>query len=98
MTKKHDNIEKLDGIADIETDEKYEKTRYYWQSGNIGIAYCNNIDVIDIIENCDLSPVEKEIEKLLNHERNSLDPGTRITLPGSEVQSSSAVSCFWVFQ
>ena len=54
MTKKHGNIEQLDGITDIETDEKYERTRYYWESGNIGIAYCNYIDVIDIIENCDL--------------------------------------------
>ena len=64
MTKKHGNIEQLDGIMDIETDDnKYDRTRYYWESGTIGIAYCNYIDVIDIIENSDLKPTEKEIEK-----------------------------------
>ena len=63
MTRKHGNIEQLDGISDSEIDEKYERTSYYWECGRIGIAYCNYIDVIDIIENSDLDPGEKEIEK-----------------------------------
>ena len=41
MTKKHGNIEQLDGIAETETDdEKYERTRYYWERATIGIPYC----------------------------------------------------------
>ena len=63
MTRKHGNIEQLDGISDLEIDEKYERTSYYWECGTIGIAYCNYIDVIDIIENSDLDPGEKAIEK-----------------------------------
>ena len=41
MTKKHGNIEQLDGIVDTESaDEKYERTRYYWESVTISIPYC----------------------------------------------------------
>ena len=56
MTKKHGNIEQLDGNADTEDDEKYDRTRYHWEVGTVGIAYCNYIDVIDMIENSDLKP------------------------------------------
>ena len=61
MTKKHGNIEQLDGIVDTETDEKYDRTRNYWEGGTIGITYCNYVDVLDMIEKIGLEPGEKEI-------------------------------------
>ena len=65
MTRMHKNIEQLDGgdlASDDETD-KYKKTALYWEKGKLGTIFQTYLDVIDVIENSDLTEVSKDLEK-----------------------------------
>ena len=65
MSRKHSNIEQLDGAADgTGQDMKYDRTSHYWKSGRIGITYQNYLEAIDVIETSDLESHDKEVEKL----------------------------------
>ena len=63
MSRKHANIEQLDGCNDISEDSKYRYSRHYWKSGYLGTTYQSFLDALDIIEESELSETEKLIEK-----------------------------------
>ena len=63
MDRNHANIEQLDGCNDISEDTKYIRSRHYWKSGYLGTAYQSFLDVLDIIEESELSETEKVTEK-----------------------------------
>ena len=68
MSRKHGNVEQIDGMTDIielENDEKYENTKHYWEKGRLGTVYqCFN-DANAIIDNCsEFSEEDKKKERL----------------------------------
>ena len=66
MTRKHGNIEQLDGAADYVHDDddiRYDRSSYYWKEGRIGIAYETYCDIVGIIDESDIADTEKKIEK-----------------------------------
>ena len=63
MAKKHATIEQVDGCGDERIESKYENTSHYWKKGYLGRGYQSYIDVIDIIEDSDLSEEAKAGEK-----------------------------------
>ena len=64
LTRKHSNIDQLDGASEIQdNDEKYENSKHYWESGQLGTVYQSFISANDIIENSDMSEEEKIKEK-----------------------------------
>ena len=67
MTRKHPHIEQLDGgisvSDDLEDDDKYMKTIQYWEQGKLGTVFQTFLDVVDVIENSDLTEESKELEK-----------------------------------
>lgn len=65
MTRKHRDIEQIDGnILDNEDfeDEKYFKTDHYWKTGNLGTIFQIFLDANSIIEESDLTEENKAIE------------------------------------
>ena len=65
MTRKHGTLEQIDGvICDGKQDLVYDRSDYYWKTGRIGISYQTYIDIIDVVQNSELSEREKEEEKL----------------------------------
>ena len=68
MSRKHGNLEQIDGMTDIvefENDEKYENTKHYWEKGRLGTVYKCFIDANAIIDNCSMfSEEDKEKERL----------------------------------
>ena len=62
MTRKHGTIEQLDGNSE-EIDEKYHRTRHYWERGWLGTSYQVFLDGTKIVEESDLSEVDKKKEK-----------------------------------
>ena len=68
MARKHCEIEQLDGnmvdSEDIENkDQKYFRTRHYWEKGKISTVYQTFIDAQEIIDKSDLNEDEKGKEK-----------------------------------
>ena len=64
ISRKHSTIEQLDGHnEDNSDDEKYSRTRHYWERGWLGSGYQTYIDAIDLIESSELSEGAKIIEK-----------------------------------
>ena len=63
MTRKHDKVEQLDGCVDVEEDDKYFSSKYYWKDGRIGTVFQTYLDVIDVIESSDLKEDDKQLEK-----------------------------------
>ena len=65
MSRKHGKIEQLDGAIDdsLVSDERYDRSSYYWERGRIGISYETYCDIIKIIEESDIAAKEKETEK-----------------------------------
>ena len=66
MTRKHPNIEQLDGnstIEDLEKDEQYENTKHYWKEGYLGTVFQVFIDANKIIEESHLGSECKNAEK-----------------------------------
>ena len=59
------NIEQLDGgdLASNDETDKYTKTALYWEKGKLGTIFQTYLDVIDVIENSDLTEVSKDLEK-----------------------------------
>ena len=68
MSRKHCNVEQLDGMTDtseLENDEKYENTEHYWKTGRLGTFYQFFIDANDVLDNCNkLNNEEKKNEKM----------------------------------
>ena len=59
ITKKHANIEQVDGNEtliddDWEEDTKYTETSHYWRTGRLGTVYQAFIDANNIIDNSNL--------------------------------------------
>ena len=67
MTRKHANIEQLDGSTsvseDLEEDVKYFRTKSYLKEGRLGTSYQGFLDANDIVEKSDLSDKSKNTEK-----------------------------------
>ena len=67
MTKKHAELEKLDGNTSIREDseeiEKYSETIRYWKEGKLGTAFQSYLDAIGVIETSDFSEDFKYVEK-----------------------------------
>ena len=72
MSRKHGNIEQLDGNIDIEDensiDEEYERTEHYWEKGWLGRFYQTFLDATKIIEDSK----EEERKKLLEARKTAL--------------------------
>ena len=68
MSRKHGNLEQIDGMTDIvefENDEKYENTKHYWEKGRLGTVFKCFIDANAIIDNCSMfSEEDKKKERL----------------------------------
>ena len=74
MGRKHNTIEQIDGSSDVvnlELDEKYDRSKHYWEKGKIGIAYHVFLDATSIIDASDIPEEEKvkEKEKILDARR-----------------------------
>ena len=67
MARKHekDKIEQLDGNDDLEldTDEKYHRTRHYWATGFLGSGYQNYLDANALLKEVNISEKDMEHEK-----------------------------------
>ena len=69
MSRKHANIEQLDGSSymredsENEVDEKYSRTVHYWKEGRLGSGYQTFLDALEVIDSCEMSETEKEVEK-----------------------------------
>ena len=68
MTKKHANLEQVDGNAtvleDIQEDEAYLDTEYYWKTGKLVTIFQTFLDVNSIIESSNLSEEVKMDEHM----------------------------------
>ena len=64
MTRKHSNIEQIDGNSENEDfdDEKYLGTERYWKTGKLGTIFQDFLDTNFIIEKSDLSKEDKANE------------------------------------
>ena len=69
MSRKHAQIGQLDGgnsVSDDDPDnddDKYLKTIQYWEQGKLGTVFQMFLDVLDVIEKCDLTEEAKDLEK-----------------------------------
>ena len=67
ISRKHKDIEQLDGSDsvsdDMDVDDKYVKTLHYWEKGRLSTVFQTFLDVLDVIENSDLTEESKELEK-----------------------------------
>ena len=75
MTRKHSNIEQIDGNSENEdfADEKYLRTEQYWKTGKLGTIFQDFLDVNYIIERIDLSKEAKldECAKILEARKSA---------------------------
>ena len=74
LSRKHGNIEQLDGHNDSSfSDEKYDSSRHYWETGRLGKRYQTYLDASEIIDKSDISEDDKfiEKEKLLNARKSA---------------------------
>ena len=66
ITRKHGEIEQLDGHTaekDDTEDEKYAGTKHYWEMGRLGTAYQTFLDANYVIDKSELEEDDKEKEK-----------------------------------
>ena len=63
MTKRHGNIDQIDGIEDLEEDDKYLETCNYWKTGILGTVFQTFLDVNNIIDKSNISEESKTEEK-----------------------------------
>ena len=66
MSRKHGNIDQLDGFNDStteEVDEKYIESEHYWKTGRLGTIFQTFLDVNCIIESSNMSEDNKNKEK-----------------------------------
>ena len=68
MTRKHLNIEQIDGndtfvSEDLEEDDKYSGTCHYWKTGRLSTVYQTFLDANAIIDHSNLTEERKSIEK-----------------------------------
>ena len=68
MTRKHLNIEQIDGndtfvSEDLEEDDKYSGTCHYWKTGRLSTVYQSFLDANDIIDHSNLTEERKSSEK-----------------------------------
>ena len=47
----------------MDVDDKYVKTFHYWEKGRLSTVFQTFLDVLDVIENSDLTEESKELEK-----------------------------------
>ena len=63
MSKKHRNIEQIDGCDDeLDENDAYQGSQHYWKTGWIGTAYQTYLDAMEVIENTKFS-VEVKLEE-----------------------------------
>ena len=80
MTKKHANIDQVDGNAtmddDLEEDAQHSETSHYWKTGRLGTSYQTFIDANDCIEkNNPPEDIKKsEITKILDARKTAFGP------------------------
>ena len=61
--RKHKNIVQIDGCDDeMDTNDAYENSIRYWETGKLGMAYYTFLDVIEVIEKSEL-PEEDLLEE-----------------------------------
>ena len=68
MSRKHSNIEQVDGndtftSEDLEEDDKYSGTSHYWKTGRLGTVYQTFLDANNIIDHSNLTEERKSHEK-----------------------------------
>ena len=66
MARKHSKIDQIDGIADSldnMADDDYTGSKHYWAKGWLGSAYQSFLDASKVLEVCDISEEDKNIEK-----------------------------------
>ena len=68
MTRKHSQIEQLDGNLSVVNEELYEDEKYadtekYWKTGILSTVYQSFLDANEIVDGSDLIEKEKEDEK-----------------------------------
>jgi hypothetical protein len=65
MTRKHENIEQVDGNTDSDDfgDKEYLETDRYWKTGILGTIFQTFLDASLIVERSDLSKDNKAVEK-----------------------------------
>ena len=86
MTRKHPNIEQLDGSDsfsdDLDEDDKYMKTLQYWKKGKLGTVYQTFLDVVDVIEKSHLTEESKDDEKakVLEARKNAYEKYSEIVI------------------
>ena len=76
MTRKHSNIEQIDGNSSENEDfddKKYLGTERYWKTGKLGTIFQDFLDANDIIERSDMSKEdkEKEYDKILEARKSA---------------------------
>ena len=88
MARKHDNdvIEQLygnNGLDENYTDEKYYRTRHYWETGYLGSGYQNFLDANDILEevNSDKKEREHEKDKVIDARKEALEDNYKYCPP-----------------
>ena len=59
----HRKIQQLDGHVEDVEDKKYAASKHCWRSGWLGGAYQSFIDANEVLEECDIPDVDKQIEK-----------------------------------
>ena len=47
----------------MDKDDKYVKTLHYWEKGRITTIFQSYLDVLEVLENSDLTEESKELEK-----------------------------------
>ena len=77
MTRKHEQIEQLDGCGDVEENDKYMSSVQYWKKGWIGAAFQTYLDAVDVIEKSVFSEEERQVEKSKVLEARKLAFGSR---------------------
>ena len=68
MSKKHAQIEQLDGSSSMSEDseEKYSRTIHYWREGKLGTVFQFFLDANDVIEESDITEEMKKVVKAKN--------------------------------
>ena len=68
-------------IQKKEKDDQYSRTVHYWKEGRLGIGYQTFLDAIEVIESCDMSENEKDVEKEKVFEARKLAIGSFQVFP-----------------
>ena len=63
MSRMHEKIDGTDDTEVVKEDEPYAGTKHYWARGWLGMAYQTFLDANTVIDNCDLTEMEKNQEK-----------------------------------